>query len=104
MNMNTPQKVGLLTCTALIGLVVIFHSPWDGYVFYEHLFNALSEHAVFFWFADVVHVYVSIVFLLVCLAIFFYLFRTPTDMAAHVEPEVQGDTGKENRGGSGTSL
>lgn len=96
MHMNTPQKVGLLVCTVLIGLVVIFHSPWDGYAFYEHFFYALTEHAVVFWFADIVHVHVAIVFLLVCFAVYFYLFRTPPTMAARVEPEVPGDKTKES--------
>lgn len=96
MNINTPQKIGLMVCTVLIGLVVIFHSPWDGYAFYEHFFYALSEHAVFYWFADIVHVHVSIVFLLVCFAIFFYLFRSPNDTAAHVEPVEQGEKAKES--------
>ena len=77
--MNTPQKIGLLLCSALSGLAVIFHSPWDGYAYYEDLFSALAKDPVFYWFGNIVHLHVAITFLFVCYGIFFYMFRTPTN-------------------------
>ena len=87
MNMNGAQRIGVVICSILIGLIVIFHAPWDGYAFYEHLFYALAERPVFYWFGDIVHVHVAIFFVLACFGIFFYLFRTQKQSLPSADPQ-----------------
>ena len=74
--MNQTQKIGLFLAVIALGLSVVFHAPWDGYVYFEHVFNARSEQPIFFWFGDIVHVYVAVTAIATAALLWVYLFQS----------------------------
>ena len=74
--LNPIQKSAIVFAAVCFGGVLILHAPWDGYAYYNHVFDALSENALMYWFASILHVWVAIAFVILVAALIVYLFRT----------------------------
>ena len=75
--LNTIQKVAVVLAAASIGGILILHAPWEGYAYYHDIFDALSDKAVTYWFASILHMWVSITFVILIASLIVYLFRSP---------------------------
>lgn len=75
--LNQIQRVAIVLAVVCIGGILILHAPWDGYAYYNDMFDALSEKAVTYWFASILHVWVAMAFVVLIGTLVVYLFRSP---------------------------
>lgn len=75
--LNQIQKAAIVLVVLCIGGILILHAPWDGYAYYNDVFDALSEKALAYWFASILHVWVAMAFVVLIGSLVVYLFRSP---------------------------
>jgi hypothetical protein len=77
-HLNHVQRAVIVAAVACVGGILILHAPWDGYAYYNDIFDALSERALTFWFASLLHVWIAIAFVLAIALLIGHLFRSPS--------------------------